>query len=320
MTQGRLAGRDEVRARAEELRSRRERFVSATVVRAERPTSAKPGDCALVLDDGTLVGFVGGDCAAATVRAHALSALASAEPVLLRISPAGETTGASTPSTPSTPSTGGTVTVHNPCLSGGTLELFLEPVVPPPLIVVHGTAPIAVACSGLAERLGYTVTPWTGTALPADASAVVVASHGRDELAALTAAVRAGTPYIGLVASRRRGAAVVAALDLDDADRARIHTPAGIDIGARSPGEVALSILAEIVASWPRPDRQDVQEDGVPSSPGASTTSAVDPVCGMTVAALDTSPHAEVEGVRYWFCGSGCQRAFVAGPSGFVDS
>jgi xanthine dehydrogenase accessory factor len=133
----------------------------------------------------------------------------------------------------------------------------------------------------------------------------------------LTAAIRAKTPYIGLVASRRRGDAVVAALEVDDDDRARIRTPAGIDIGARTPGEVALSILAEIVASRPRPG---AREPAVPPSPDAATATAVDPVCGMTVAAVDASPHVDLDGTRHWFCGSGCRQAFLAGPSGFIGS
>jgi xanthine dehydrogenase accessory factor len=290
-------GSDEVRSRAEELRAGRTPFVAATVVRAERPTSAKPGDQALVLADGTVVGFVGGECATANVQAQALAALAGGEPILLRITPSDEI-----PSHGPEPAPVGTVTVHNPCLSGGTMELFLEPVVPPPLVVVHGAAPIAMAVSGLAERLAYAVVPWTGSDISEDTEAVVVASHGRDEPVVLTAALRAGVPYIGLVASRRRGTAVVAGLPVDQGDRARIRTPAGIDIGARTPSEVALSILAEIVATRPRPNRAG--RPGVPAG-DPTTWGAVDPVCGMAVSVADSSPHADIDGVRYWFCGSG---------------
>lgn len=281
-------------ARAAELRAARTPFVVATVVRAERPTSAKPGDAALILADGTVAGFVGGECAEASVRAQAVAALASAEPVLLRITP--------------TPEAGapGTLTVHNPCLSGGTLEIFLEPVLPPPLLVVHGRAPIATALAGLAERLGWAVCAWEG-ALPPDADAVVVASHGRDEEAVLAGAVAAGVPYVGLVASRRRGAAVLDRID----GSAVIRTPAGLDIGARTPDEVALSILAEIISLRPRPDAGNVT-----AAPRGAAT-AVDPVCGMTVAAVDSSLHVDHGGRRWWFCGSGCRQAFVADPSAF---
>jgi len=291
----------ELEARAGELRAHREPYVTATVVQATRPTSAKPGDVALVLADGTVVGFVGGECAAASVQVQALAVLQTAEPVLLRITP-----------TPwSEPEAPGTVTVHNPCLSGGTLEIFLEPAIPPPLIVVHGEAPIARALADVAARAGYTVSPWASS-LPPDATAVIVASHGREEVDVLASAVRAGVPYVGLVASPRRGAAVLDALGLSDAERARVHTPAGLDIGARTPGEVAVSILAELVSLRPRP------APAVAPGGGPADVVAVDPVCGMTVAAVDSSLHADVDGRRSWFCGSGCREAFVADPGAFV--
>src|SRR3984893_16957452 len=108
------AAPDELRDRAAELRSRRQPFVSATVVRAERPTSAKPGDAALVLADGSIVGFVGGACAETSVRTHGLSTLQSTDPLLLHITP----TDADAAAEP------GAVTVHNPCLSGGALDIF----------------------------------------------------------------------------------------------------------------------------------------------------------------------------------------------------
>lgn len=299
---------DDVRARSDELRARRQPFVSATVVRAERPTSAKPGDAALVLADGTVLGFVGGSCAESSVQAQALGVLQDGEPLLLRITPSMSLDNVADPP--------GTVTVHNPCLSGGTLEIFLEPNVPPPLVVVFGDAPIARAVTGLAERLGYAVAPQAALAsIPADAKAVVVASHGRGEEEALVAAVRAGVPYIGLVASRRRGAAVVASLDLSDDERASIRFPAGLDIGARTPGEVALSILAEIVSVRPRVSA----DSGVAAPTNGAAFTAVDPVCGMSVAAVESSLSSEHDGVRYWFCGSGCQQAFVANPAGFLS-
>ena len=296
----------ELEARAEQLRAHREPYVAATVVQAERPTSAKPGDAALVLADGTVVGFVGGECAESSVQAQALAALAAAEPVLLRI----------TPSPPSEPDRPGTVTVHNPCLSGGTLEIFLEPAFPPPLLVVHGDAPIARALAAVAASAGYAVEAQTAGARPgappADATAVIVAAHGRDEAGVLAAAVRAGVPYVGLVASPRRGAGVLASLELTDEERAAVHTPAGLDIGARTPGEVAVSILAEIVGLRPRPPSARLE------SATAGAPVATDPVCGMAVATVASSLTVEHEGRRWWFCGTGCRDAFVADPGAFT--
>ncbi|HET6953792.1 MAG TPA: XdhC family protein [Acidimicrobiales bacterium] len=300
----------DVEARAAELRAARVPFVLARVVRAERPTSARPGDEAVVLPDGVIEGFVGGVCAESTVRAQSLSLLDSGDSLLLRILPeeaVGPDAGRSS---------AGALTVVNPCLSGGALEIFLEPVVPAPTLAVVGESPIAAALAALAPRVGMVVADVGQRGL----SAVVVASHGRDEEAALEAALRGGVPYVGLVASPKRGAAVVAGLDLDDTQRAAVHTPAGLDIGARTPPEVALSILAEVVALRPRPS-------GRPTAPGAagaapevadSPAVATDPVCGMDVVADGAALHLDHNGARYWFCGSGCLRAFGADPSAYL--
>jgi len=300
--------RPDVHERAGALRRDRVPFVHARVVRAERPTSARPGDEALIFSDGTVEGFVGGTCAESTVRAQSLALLDSGESVLLRISPEEEADHLDGP---------GTVTAVNPCLSGGTLEIFLEPVVPAPRVAVSGDTPIARALLAAGGPLGYDTVAFDAAVLEG-ATAVVVASHGRGEEEVLAAAVAAGVPYVGLVASRKRGAAVLAELAADgrllDEARSRIHTPAGIDLGARTPGEVALSILAEIVAERPRLARP-VSADTEASGAGSGT--ALDPVCGMTVATVETSLHLDSDGRRVWFCGSGCLRAFAADPSAY---
>lgn len=295
---------DELHERAAALRADRVPFVHARVVVAEKPTSAKPGDEAIVLADGTIEGFVGGTCAESTVRAQALALLDTGESLVLRISPEPEEAGPP-----------GKLAVVNPCLSGGSLEIFLEPVVPAPLVAVHGDTPIARALVAVGTALGYHVTAWAD-ADPADTAAVVVASHGRDEEDALAGALQAGVPYVGLVASRKRGEAVVAALEVCGSMKARVHTPAGLDLGARSPGEVALSILAEIVAERPRPSGRPVDTGREATAPGT----AVDPVCGMDVAMVDASLHLDHDGTRYWFCGSGCLRAFAADPAAYGSS
>jgi xanthine dehydrogenase accessory factor len=326
--------RPEIERRAAELRAERVPFVHATVVLADRPTSAKPGDEAVVHADGTIEGFVGGTCAESTVRAQSLALLDSGDPLLLRIT--------ATPEHGAEPRDD-RLTVHNPCLSGGTLEIFLEPVVPAPLLVVHGDSPIATALAGLAERLGYQVRTSGGD--PTGAAAVVCASHGRDEEDLLATALELGVPYVGLVASRKRGEAVVASLDVDEAARARVHTPAGLDIGARTPEEVALSILAEVVAERRRTSGRPLEEGHHHERPREEhhgeqhgehhgeehrhrtelplverPGTAIDPVCGMSVATVETSLHLDHEGTRFWFCGSGCLRAFAAEPTAYLAS
>jgi xanthine dehydrogenase accessory factor len=282
--------RSEQVRRADELAAAREPFVTAIVVRAQRPSSVTAGDSAVILSDGTIEGFVGGVCAESSVRLQALRVLETGEPLVLRIVPGDE----------GGPVEEGAVTVQNPCLSGGALEIFLEPHLPAPRVAVVGDTPIALALVSLGERLGYEV----GHGESDDDVAVVVASHGRGEEDALERALRLGVPYVGLVASRKRGAAVVEELrargKLEDEDIARIRTPAGLDIGARTPEEIALSVLAEVISV--RRARESV--------PMIEPATAIDPVCGMEVTAAEPSLHSERDGSTVWFCGEGCKRAF----------
>src|SRR4051812_4414006 len=289
-----------------ELTRTREAFVQATVVRAQKPTSAHAGDTALVRADGSIDGFVGGTCAEASVREYGLMTLSTNQPLLLRIVPGGA---------PPQSAEEGAVTVANPCLSGGSVEIFLEPRVPAPRVLVVGDSPIAVALADLGRPLGFAVELTSGEqAQPhADDAALVVASHGRGEEPALTAALRLGVPYVGLVASRIRGASVLAALDVADDQRARVHSPAGLDIGGRTAAEIALSVLAEIVQ-----ERRAAERHGAAPAPVAAPARAVDPVCGMTVAPVDSSPHADVDGVRTWFCCDGCCTSFLADPARYA--
>jgi xanthine dehydrogenase accessory factor len=288
--------------RAQVLRSDRIAFVHARVVLAEKPTSAKPGDEALVLPDGSIEGFVGGQCAESTVSSQGLSLLASGDSMLLRIAP-----------NPEAEQPGKTV-VHNPCLSGGTLEIFMEPVLPPPLMSVLGESPIARALVSLAGALGFEARALDVSDLES-ADAVVVATHGKGEEAALVAAVRAAVPYVGLIASPKRGAAVVASLDLSDEERARIHTPAGLDIGARTPAEIALSVFAQVIAERPRQPQapRSVTSAEVPET-GSEVSTGVDPVCGMTVTIDAEALFADVDDERIYFCCPGCRRAYLKEP------
>jgi len=300
-----MPARHELASRAAELNAVGTPFAWATVVRAARPTSAKPGDSAIVLSDGQLDGFVGGECAEATVRAQAMEVLATGEARLLRI----------TPEPDEHMPEEGVVLVHNACLSGGALDIFLEPSVPLPLVLVFGHAPIATALVRADRVFGQQVRAHAtaDSPLPHGVAAVVVASHGNDEVPVLTAALRAGVPYVGLVASRRRGPAVLAALPVDDDLRAQVHTPAGLNIGAHAPPEVALSILAEIVSLRARPGDAATR----PAAERVVAT-ALDPVCGMTVAATDTSPHAETPTGNVYFCGTGCRTAYLDNPAAYA--
>jgi xanthine dehydrogenase accessory factor len=274
--------------RAEQLAQRGEPFSTATVVRVQRPTSAKPGNVALVLADGTIEGFVGGDCAEQSVREYALRALESGEPLLLRVVPFGGD------------EERGVVTVQNPCLSGGMIEVFIEPTVPAPRVLVEGDTPIVHALLRIGPELGLDMLGVVGGEFepqPGDL-ALVVAGHGREELPALRKGLEAELPYVGLVASPRRGVGVLGELKSDGVQQVlldRIDTPAGLDIAARTPEEIALSILAKIVEVRRAP---------------RGTVTAVDPICGMTVTVVPGTPSLEHEGETVYFCREGCKAAF----------
>lgn len=291
--------------RAEELAAMGASFVTATVVRAQRPTSVEAGDVALILADGSIEGFVGGSCAEHSVRAHSLAAIESGVPVLLRILPFAR-------EGVEEMSEDGAVTVQNPCLSGGAIEIFLEPCVRAPRVLVVGDTPIAEALVRIGGELGLDMLRVAGdeAAPRPDDLALVVAAHGRDELPALRLALESGLPYVGLVASRARGDGVIGELHGDGVpeDRlARIDVPAGLDIGARTPAEIALSILARVVA---------VRRDGRAPAPANASASAapvaVDPICGMTVAAVAGTPSVRHGDEIVYFCCEGCKTRFEA--------
>jgi xanthine dehydrogenase accessory factor len=232
-------------SRAAELSEAGVAFVEATVVRCASPTSARPGDRAVVLGDGTIEGFVGGACADSTVRLQSLRCLETGEAVLLRILP-GEEDGPSDEE--------GAVVVSNPCLSGGALELFLEPRLPPPRVAVAGESPVARALVGLCASVGMHAR-LGAVASPGDFAAVV-ATLGQGDEDALRAGLEAGCEYVGLVASRTRGPAVLDSLrasGVPEEELTRVRTPAGLDIGARTHEEIALSIAADLVEARRRP-------------------------------------------------------------------
>lgn len=287
--------------RVTELVDARVPFVHATVVRAERPTSARPGDDAIVLADGTMEGFVGGLCAESSVRAAALAALGDGHAVLLRVVP---DEGSSFPDVP------GATVVTNPCLSGGALEIFLQPRLPPALVTVVGSSPVAEALAALGPAAGFLVRrSGAADAVPDGAAAVIVASLGDDETTPIRAALDAGVGFVGLVASRRRGESVLAPMDLTASERTRVHSPVGLDIGAVTAEEIAVSVLAGLVRA--------IRVEGLRPTGAAEAApeQVLDPVCGMTVVIGPDTPRLERDGTTYWFCSAGCRNAYAAAGS-----
>jgi len=254
-------------------------YVLATVVTVVRPASARRGDRALVTPDGEVTGWVGGACSEPTVVREALRALADREPRLARME-------------------GG-------CASEGVVEVLIEPVVPAPLLAIVGESPAARTLGALARTVGWRVRD--DGVDGADAVVVATMGHGDEEL--LTAALTAGAGYVGLVASARRATTVLAALrarGLAEEDVLKVRAPAGLDLGPSSQEEIAVAILAELVA-W-RHTRGEATL--LPEAPAE----AVDPVCGMTVAVGPDALQAHHEGETVYFCSAHCKARFEAEP------
>ena len=299
-------------------------FAVATVVGRRPPVSAHLGDRAIVFADGRMEGFVGGACSHEIVRRQALEALRTHRGRLVSIRP-----GASDPSE----TTAEHVVAPMTSASEGAVDVLVEPFVQARMLVVVGATPVAAALARLARDMDYQVVrvvdPAEQPGIEAEAAALgvkvatldrletilrggaadnaaVVASQGHYDEQALEAILKGGVPYVGLVASRKRGDTVRALLDEHGVPGvAAMRSPAGLDLGARTPPEVALSILAEIVQALP---------SGKEVSPPAALASAVDPVCGMQVDVATARHTAEVDGVAYYFCCATCRALFVKQP------
>jgi xanthine dehydrogenase accessory factor len=270
-------------------------FVLATVVSVRRPASARRGDRAVVTPDAKLVGWVGGACSEPAVIRESLRALSEGTPRLLRICPPG-----------SSEAEEGVVVAESACASEGTVEVLVEPQLPRPLLAVVGDSPAAATLRGLADAIGWRITGDVG----AGAEAVVVATMGRGDAEVLEAALATPAGYVGLVASAKRAGVELGRLrerGLDEATIARVRSPAGLDLGPLEQGEIAVAVLAELVA-WRH--RRGGSE--------AELLEAVDPVCGMTVAVTEATPSAEHAGVTYRFCCDGCRDRFVRDPKEFL--
>ncbi len=251
--------RREVLALIDSLRARGEELCVVTVVRTADATSAKAGAKAVVTADGALHGFVGGSCVQGAVRRVALAALAEGEPRLIRVRPRDDVVTAV--------DVDGVELHRSSCPSGGTVDLFVEPHARPVHLVVCGASPVAAALARLAGGMGYRVVAAGGAgeeALAVDAcvegfgldglelrasDAVVVATQGRGDREALAAALSTGAGYVGMVGSRRKVGVLLERLaeQVPSERLAALRGPAGLDIGAIEPEEIALSILAEIV-------------------------------------------------------------------------
>ena len=299
---------------ARELARRGDEFALATVVWRAAPSSGQSGARAIVTASGDVLGWIGGACAEPAVIREAQRAIRDGESRLLLLGRP-EQFGAGVLE--------GMTVIPISCQSEGALEVFIEPIVATPRVVVVGRSPMAQTLVDLVGALG-----WQGQLVDAGAfsaadvgtrAVVVVATQGHGDEEAVQTAVEASPAYVGLVASRRRGESVLGYL----ADRGvpagqleRVRVPAGLDLGATSHREIAVAILAELVqlraAGALRPD-------AAAATLSPPVAEVIDPVCGMTVSAEPTNRPVQYEGTTYYFCSSGCRAAFEREPAGYVS-
>lgn len=302
--------------------------VLATVVRCEPPTSAHPGDAAVIDASGGIHGWIGGSCSEPLVRREALRALEDGLPRLVRIAPS---------ETADEHAAAGEVTVGTTCPSGGALEVFVDPQLPRPTLIVAGGGPAARALAVMGGAAGFRTCVVHPGAKPPDFPGadqvipsfdVAAANPGRDTWAivatmghhdedALEALLAHGEVDVALVASVRRARAVMEVLrgrGVSDQVLARVRSPAGGERAGRQE-EIAVLALAEVVGLRQR--RRDASRSAAPSTSAGAEGFGTDPVCGMVVD-VTTSQHLAVhEGVTVHFCGAGCRDAFVRDPGAF---
>ena len=301
----------DVLALAADLSARGEPFVLATVVWRRAPSSGKEGATALITPDRQVRGWLGGACAEPTVVREALKALEEGSPRLLFLGSPEELEGHAR---------AGVVTVPIACQSEGALEVYVEPVLPQPQLVAIGRSPAARALAALATGLGWrSVLLEDSGDLGADVderSYVVVATQGHFDEDALEHALATPAAYVGLVASRKRAKAVLGYLrDRGVADEAlaRVHAPAGLDLGHVATDEIAVAILAEIVQLRAA---GSLEPGTVAEAPVRHEE--IDLVCGMTVDVADARFRTVHDGRTYYFCSAGCLASFTKDPATYV--
>jgi xanthine dehydrogenase accessory factor len=314
--------------RMNELARSGQAFALATVVWRQGPSSSKQGSRAIITADGELDGWIGGACAEPTVIREAQQVIADGNARLLLLGSQdqfGPFLGAGVPE--------GMTVVPISCQSEGALEIYIEPVLPVPHLVILGTSPMTHTLAKLAKALDWLtdlVSPQDFEAdMASERSMVVVATQGHGDEDMIEAAVAARPAYLGLVASRKRGEAVLGYLaergvPKDQLDR--VHAPAGLDLGRTSHEEMAVAILAELVklraegALAKRPQARRETKAKAKTQLRAVLAETIDPVCGMTVMPSASALKIEHDGTTYYFCCAGCRRAFSENPDNYIKA
>jgi xanthine dehydrogenase accessory factor len=315
-----------------ELTRRGQAFALATVVWRQPPSSSQPGARAIITADGELHGWIGGACAEPVVIREAQRVIAEGTARLLLLGTPDQFGGA-------VPD--GMTVIPIACQSEGALEIYIEPVLPVPHLVIVGSSPMAEVLAAQAGALGWRADrvdgPDFATDMANEQSMIVVATQGHDDEDVLARAVAARPAYLGLVGSHRRGATVLgylADLGVPKEELDRVRVPAGLDLGKTTHQEIAVAILAELVqlrasGALSRPQAAAAVASAAAAKPGrrgvtaqsdlapVARAEAVDPVCGMTVATASSRPLRH-DGADYYFCCAGCRQAFEQDPDAYI--
>jgi xanthine dehydrogenase accessory factor len=317
---------DQFLSKADELLTDGQSFAIAVVVRYQAPISGKPGNKAIIFPDGKIWGWIGGGCAQPVVVKEALKALADGQPRLIRISPS------------SSPEEG-IVDYTMTCHSGGTLDIYIEPVLPKPHILILGRSPVAKTLARLGKAIGYAVSVVApgadresfpdsdlvqaeldlGQLKTTPQTFIVVSTQGEGDEEALEQALLTKAAYVAFVASKTKASKLLGYLKERGVtvDRlSQVRAPAGLDITATSPEEIAVSILAEIIqVNGTRAALQKKQaQSAVPKH------EAKDPICGMMVEVSIAKHKSEFHGNSFYFCCSGCKQKFDKQPEKYALS
>lgn len=321
---------DEFIKKVEEYRKNNEAFATAVVVRRQAPSSGKAGDKAVINKYGELHGWIGGGCTKSIILSEAEKALKEGKPRFVRITPDGET------------ETGqGVISYRMTCHSGGMVEVFIEPVLPRPHLVVMGKSAIAQALVRLAKAVDYRVTalaPGAGVDTFGEVdelhtkldlspvrlhrySFIVVATQGEEDERALQEALAADRPYIAFVASRKKRDVLfdyLQSVDIPAERLERVHAPAGLDINAKLPEEVAVSILAEIIRTL-RGEAVEFSDFARERAESGRPQLFINPVCGVPVDPVTARHVIEYQGEKVYFCCDGCKVSFEKEPEKYMD-
>ena len=310
--------------RAHELKKKGRPFAVATVINTVAPTSAKPMSKAIIHQNGDIEGWIGGGCSIHTVITEGLNCIQSGKAIVLRLSPENISKDKVTYKKE----------VFLNCESGGTLEFHIEPVLPMTKLIIYGSTPTVYALAKIGSLLNYECYICSPNAefvkelsdnvrvlkdykVFSDQSVAVVATQGENDLHALKSAIDSKSNFISMIISNKKASSLFFQLEKEgysEEDISRVKFPAGMDINASTPEEIAVSILAELINNRNSVDLKEqviveVKED----------KKEIDPICKMIVDTKNAADTYKFDDINYYFCCTGCKEKFALEPSSYIN-